>query len=280
MIYSIMNPYDVLGLQPSCSITDVKRAYKKLAFENHPDKLYGDSSVSECERKEKEEIFKNVTVAYHLLLQEHSSTDAKHSPEYWKDVWVNMENFVSSRNVWSTVFDVATKYIKTKRHRVCVPVTLHEIYDKKDKKVEFILKGVDDPILQVICCGDYPTTSFSFEDSNGRHHYVSVQFEVKQHDVYVMDDYDLYTYVAISWDEYLNGCVIELPYVDGKTLAVTLPPCIDLSDNFILHGKGMDKEHHMFIDVRLQSISHSSWSSLSAREQCRFIATLKKIQQT
>ena len=54
-----MNPYQVLGLQPGASGDDIKRAFRRLASENHPDKNPGDTA--------KEAQFKQINEAYQML---------------------------------------------------------------------------------------------------------------------------------------------------------------------------------------------------------------------
>src|SRR5256885_3128626 len=51
--------YDVLGVPRDCSEADVKKAYRKLAMECHPDRNNGDKAA--------EERFKLVTEAYEVL---------------------------------------------------------------------------------------------------------------------------------------------------------------------------------------------------------------------
>lgn len=52
--------YDVLGVSPSASSEEIKKAYKKLALQLHPDKNHG-------KREESEAKFKKVTEAYQVL---------------------------------------------------------------------------------------------------------------------------------------------------------------------------------------------------------------------
>ncbi|MEQ9489875.1 MAG: DnaJ C-terminal domain-containing protein [Alphaproteobacteria bacterium] len=53
------NPYDVLGVEKGAGQADIKKAYRTLAKELHPDVNPGDKIV--------EQRFKEVTAAYHLL---------------------------------------------------------------------------------------------------------------------------------------------------------------------------------------------------------------------
>jgi molecular chaperone DnaJ len=51
--------YDVLGVQRTCTLEDLKRVYRKLALEYHPDRNPGN--------QEAEERFKEVNEAYSVL---------------------------------------------------------------------------------------------------------------------------------------------------------------------------------------------------------------------
>ena len=51
--------YDVLGVSSNASDTDIKKAYRKLSYEYHPDKNQGDAK--------KTELFKKVSSAYETL---------------------------------------------------------------------------------------------------------------------------------------------------------------------------------------------------------------------
>ncbi|MFQ5786743.1 MAG: DnaJ domain-containing protein, partial [Thermodesulfobacteriota bacterium] len=52
--------YNVLGLSREASQEDIKKAYKKLAFEHHPDRNPGDSKS--------EAMFKEINEAYQVLI--------------------------------------------------------------------------------------------------------------------------------------------------------------------------------------------------------------------
>ena len=53
------NHYEVLGLQPGCSEVELKKAYRRLAMEHHPDKVRDKNSS--------DYIFKRIREAYEVL---------------------------------------------------------------------------------------------------------------------------------------------------------------------------------------------------------------------
>lgn len=274
-----MNPYDVLGLQPSCSLQDIRKAYKCIALQNHPDKLH---NVEDNTRKACEERFKNATVAYHILLEQHGKVEPHPTgPEYWKAMWEQMESFLSkqnTQNIIESIVDVATKYIRVKRHRVRMPVSLDDIYNKKERKVEFFLKGIETPVCTTLNCGDYPETSFEYHDEDGKHHLVYVTFCVKSHPLFDIESGGhLETTMQVSWNDFIQGCELKIPYFNGSYVATFLNPFQDISEPIIVSGKGITPDHDLVIYVDLQTPLQDAWEHITASERSAFMGTLKKI---
>lgn len=61
---SLENDYAILGVSSSDSNEDIKKAYRKLAIENHPDKI---EHLGEMARKKAEENFKKINQAYQRI---------------------------------------------------------------------------------------------------------------------------------------------------------------------------------------------------------------------
>src|SRR5438045_9533028 len=59
MATQAINPYEILGVSKNASAEEIKKAYRKLAREYHPDRNPGDAAA--------EERFKEVQGAYDLL---------------------------------------------------------------------------------------------------------------------------------------------------------------------------------------------------------------------
>lgn len=76
-----MNVYDLLGVTRDSAMEDIKRAYRRLAKELHPDVNAGDSHAGER--------FKQITAAYNLLAErgkraEYDRNTAAGGPEPWR----------------------------------------------------------------------------------------------------------------------------------------------------------------------------------------------------
>ena len=56
---TMRDPYQVLGVARTASDADIKKAYRKLAKENHPDR--------NADNAKKLEVFKEANSAYELL---------------------------------------------------------------------------------------------------------------------------------------------------------------------------------------------------------------------
>lgn len=74
---STANYYKVLGLKPKASIDEVKRAYRLLAREYHPDSHSGKSS---------EALFQEITEAYNVLSNETTKREYDQSHELYSDL--------------------------------------------------------------------------------------------------------------------------------------------------------------------------------------------------
>ena len=57
--------YQLLGISTDATAAEIKKAYRKLAMQYHPDKLKGDP-----EAEEKAQLFQNITAAYKKALEE------------------------------------------------------------------------------------------------------------------------------------------------------------------------------------------------------------------
>ena len=64
----MMNPYQVLGVSPSASDDEIKKAYRNLSRKYHPD-----ANVNNPNKAQAEEKFKEVQQAYDQIMKEKQS---------------------------------------------------------------------------------------------------------------------------------------------------------------------------------------------------------------
>lgn len=90
----IKNYYVILGLSEKCVAADVKKAYRKLAVQYHPDKNNGN--------KESEEKFKEISDAYQVLIDSDKrklfdlQLERSRKPEFERNMRSSFENFKNS----------------------------------------------------------------------------------------------------------------------------------------------------------------------------------------
>ncbi|KAG0609157.1 hypothetical protein M758_8G162600 [Ceratodon purpureus] len=82
---SIQNPHTVLGVAPGASKSDIKKAYKRLALEYHPDVCKGNNCATD---------FREINSAYKTLLD----TTTPQPTEFEDDSLGNMEGFMGVDN--------------------------------------------------------------------------------------------------------------------------------------------------------------------------------------
>ena len=77
-----MNPYQILGISPSASDDEVKKAYRTLSKKYHPD--YKQNASLE-ERQKSEEMMKRINAAYDILKNNLGKEKTKFNIETYKN---------------------------------------------------------------------------------------------------------------------------------------------------------------------------------------------------
>lgn len=260
-----MDPYKVLGLKRGATLEEIRQRYKHLAKLNHPDRLH---NIDEAEKKQKEEFFKRVTVAYHLAMD--SASDGGSAAGAGSDAW----GWDDMKEVlMNTLVDVATKYIQRKEHRIRVPVEMEDVYLKRQKKLQIFLKGVDAPVMLTVGCHKgHVVTDIITED--GSVHKVHLHIQIKDHPLYFFsDDGDVVANLKLSWSEYIQGKREELVFLDGSIVTVEVPPFADVAD-WHLHPSGRFR-----ICLSVVCPHQEWWRQLSKTDQ-ETIIKLMEFQRT
>lgn len=290
-VHSDSDPYAILGVSRQASLQQVKARYFELARKHHPDKL---GNVSQEERDHHENIFKEVTNAYSSIEHQINTGQGTYSGtgtdaftgnnlnrEDWRSVWNDIETLFQTPGTWeaminivkNTVSDVTVQGIKKLRtHHIKVPVTLEEVHAKKKKKVRLFLADIEDPIFTTIDVGEYPIVDIKYPDPNipGLMINITVTMELSKHPIYrlddVLDSWDLFTEVTLTWLDFIKGRDVTLPYLDGTDLHVTFEPFQDYTKvPIVFQDKGLCGLGNVYVSVTLELPNISSkkiWDEL------------------
>ncbi len=130
-----MDFYELLEIPRTASLEDIKKSYKKLAREYHPDKTTGD--------KELEEKFKLITEAYSVLSDPEKRSNYD---KYGKDSLNNQGpfqegfNFMNMNDIFKNMmFDDFPGFQNTQRNvdMIEINIDINDIYYGTTKHVEF-----------------------------------------------------------------------------------------------------------------------------------------------
>ena len=145
------NPWEVLGIPRNSSIDDIKAQYRRLALSLHPDKH--NANLSEEERKQREDQFKEVSVAYQVAMSmadtPNRNTEWQDS-EKWRHIWERVECIMRNHDFMrGTIKDILNIAVNRMAYAGSVP--LHNVYstssscsDSEDESEPSLKKQMDD----------------------------------------------------------------------------------------------------------------------------------------
>lgn len=213
-----MSYFDILGIDETASVEDVKKAYKNLILKNHPDK--GGKSEEFQKVKDAYESFKN--------------NNGKHD--------IKMDFTTNIKPVLDAMLSFIKKLMdKSQRNiNISVPVTIEDIWHGRVKKISLKVKRIkytDDSISLseslediYVYLSTYKST-YVFEGkgddciikkfSSGD---VIVSLDIQPHEYLTIDSifcrFDLCMSYSISLVDYYLVKELSIPYIDNRTIVV------------------------------------------------------------
>jgi hypothetical protein len=110
------DPWTILGVARTATIEEIKTQYRKLAMTLHPDKHAAELTPEQ--RKEREDRFKEVTVAYQVATDIAKARDngcefnTCEDYEKWKTMWERVESMIRNQNLMTVLGNVVKGTIK------------------------------------------------------------------------------------------------------------------------------------------------------------------------
>lgn len=244
------NHYEVLGVDKTASADDIKAAYKKKAKEFHPD-LNPDNKASE-------ESFKEVANAFAVLgdEQKRAEYDQPRSNPFMRDEnytrtlneneYEDLFKFFRSPNQKPN-FNRASSIFSNKDIVQVVHLTLEEFHNGTKRTISVNNKSMVVSVPPGTAIGSAITVHGRGETSN---HKLSpgnliVKLNVIPHNVWKLQDNDIFCYKEIDAWQAILGCDVDIPLISGSTVRIHVPSGCQTKQQFKLPKKGLNVKNEL-----------------------------------
>lgn len=269
------NPFKILNLPDNSSIEDVKKAYKKIALNSHPDKL--NNIKDEKEKKKKIKEFMDATNAYKKLLNE----EVDFEDDNWDyNDWINSFNEFTNSNLFKGVVDVIKKMrTKIKKHSISVDIKYQELFSPNKKKLRIFLRKLDEPIYINLDCSKYPSHTINYFDDYDDEHEIMISMDLINDKIinngFYHIDMDIYLDLNIDLCEYLNGGKRTIEYFNNDMIEIDIQPFTFIH---IIKNKGIKCQGDFIIKFNIKHIEKEKWCQLLDADKKYMIEILSKIK--
>jgi DnaJ-class molecular chaperone len=270
----INNPYKILNIPENSSIEDVKKAYKKIALNSHPDKL--NNIKDEKEKKRKIKDFMDATNAYNKIL----NNDVEFDENYDYNDWIKSFNDFTNSELFKGVVDVIKKMrTKIKKHSISVDIKYQELFSPNKKKLRLFLRKLEEPIYINLDCSKYPSHTINYFDDNDDEHEILILMDLINdkniNNGFYHIDSDIYLDMDIDICDYLIGAKKEIEYFNNEIIEINIQPFTFIH---IIKNKGIKNQGDLIIKFNIKSIEKEKWYELIDADRNSMIEILSKIK--
>ena len=214
-----MNPYEVLGLENSASMDEVKSAYRKLAMQHHPDR----NNNSE----ESQEKFREIQEAYEAIKNPKPQQQANFNPfDHF-----GFGNFGFSHNFVRTNANYQTQ----------ADITLEQAYHGGELTIQIFEKFVTIRVPKGVHSGQRVIIhgEGSREQTDLPPGDLFVIFNVINSAGFQRQQHDLIARLRVPWRSILLGTKATLRHISGEDIEVIIPACHQPNQVLTIANKGM-----------------------------------------
>jgi len=243
--------YQILGVKKSDDDAAIKKQYRKLARELHPDKTKGDKKL--------EERFKSVSEAYEVLSDSKKRADYDQMRDLYKSGGVpsggmgggyggggaNFQDVFQGQDLFSTLFGGGGR--GPRRGADLQSETNISFRDSIFGK-EITLRGDKGPITARIPAGITDGGKIKLkgrgQDGPAGPGDLFVVVHVTPHPLFQREEDHLKMVLPVTFSEAALGADIAVPTLDGEEVKVRLAPGTPNGKILRLKGRGVARNHH------------------------------------
>ncbi|MCS7152820.1 MAG: J domain-containing protein [Bacteroidia bacterium] len=231
--------YAILGVPRDASQEEIKKAYRRLARQYHPDANPGNKAA--------EEKFKEIQEAYEVLSNPETRAKYDRLGSNWRMYeqmgqeppqggftgWADIPHFEGFSDFFRMFFgeDFARR---SRDVEYRLPVTLEELYKGGKKAVRVGNDLVEVPLRP----GTSPNTRIRLRGRAPLGGDLLLRLELQPHPTFTLKDKDLYASIQVPLYTALLGGSVEFVHLDGQRLRINIPPETPNGHTFRLRSKG------------------------------------------
>ena len=234
-----MNYYDVLGVPTDASESDIKKAFRKLASQHHPDKG-GDTDK-----------FQQIQEAYEVLGDANRRQEYDHPPRQGFSGNFH-EHTTFADDVFAQMFGAGQRGFNFRQGNVRmqnpdamtnVMITLSECYNGTNKVLQF---NNSDSFTLNIPPGTLPGTQMRIPGKSPNVHNpqmppgdLIITLQVQREGSYDLDGHNLIHYAEIDAISAMTGCDLPVRHINGNTVKLKVPPGTQHGSKLRIRNMGM-----------------------------------------
>jgi DnaJ-class molecular chaperone len=239
-----MDYYSILGIPRTASPEEIKKAYRKLAMANHPDRTGGDDTK-----------FKQISEAYEIL----SNSDKRDAYDHPHDPFQQNQQRHGHHNPFGgTPFEHMfgqgfAQQRQTPRNRditLQANISLADVLTGKNLIIQYQLSsGKLETVTVDVPAGAKHGDTIQYEGlgDNGHPRYprgnLHVRIKVSKTKNWERDQDNLFTKKVVNVFDLLLGCVIIITTLDDKQLELKIPQGTKPGIKFSIPGYGLPNMH-------------------------------------
>jgi len=276
------NPYIILNLPENSSIEDVKKAYKKIALNSHPDKLNNIKNLNEKNKKIKE--FMDATNAYNNIINNNINYDNNYDNdnnfEYDYDDWIKTFNDFTNSELFKGVVNVIKKMRNNiKKHIISVDIKYIELFSPNKKKLRIFLRKLNEPVYINLDCSKYPIHIINYFDENDDEHEIKINMELINDKIinngFYHIDMNIFYDFEIDLNEFLNGGNRTIEYFNKDIINIPIYP---FTFKYIIKNLGIKYQGDLIFNFSIKPIDKDKWSGLLDADRKIMTEILEKIK--
>jgi len=271
-----MDYYNTLGLNRNASPDEIKKAYRKLAAQHHPDKG-GDTAT-----------FQKIQEAYETLSdpqkkQQHDNPNPfgggfqggfPGGPGGFPGGFHFNVNGFDMNDVFGQMFGgpFGQRHPQKPQYKTTVWVTLEEVYNGGEQTLQFNTNGTMSTVKIEIPKGIDNGSTLKY-DNLIKDGILIVEFRVHPHTKFQRNGIDLISEYEISVLDLIVGTTFKFTTLSGKTLDVTVKPKTQPNSMLRVGGEGLPRQNGFGDQMILlkpfipDTIDQSIVDSIKARQQ-------------